>query len=241
MAELTWAMAAARWCGHAMGDPAVVQLPFTADAPWIGGTFGDALASGEWLSLVVLDAAATAGPLQAGLLLDDWTETVPVARETTGVAFNFNRPNAIAPQALLVAVAPRPAGTGHGTTSWAACTRRSISRSSARSSRTPWWADARTNAHPSAATSRCCRRFFRSSPQGRLPTTDFGVLGTEAVQHEADNVMPIAERAARVYNLTLTPRATSRWCAAGIVSKAARAVPTSSAACARKCAIRSGS
>ena len=39
-------------------------------------------------------------------MIDDWTETVPAGQETTGVAFNFNRPNAVAPQALLVAVAP---------------------------------------------------------------------------------------------------------------------------------------
>jgi hypothetical protein len=44
--------------------------------------------------------------LQAGLVIDDWTETAPADQETTGVAFNFNRPNAVAPQALLVAVAP---------------------------------------------------------------------------------------------------------------------------------------
>jgi hypothetical protein len=48
--------------------------------------------------------------LQAGLVIDDWTETVPADQETTGVAFNFNRPNAVAPQALLIAVAPELRG-----------------------------------------------------------------------------------------------------------------------------------
>jgi hypothetical protein len=110
IAEVTWAMAGTRWCGHAMADPVVVQLPFAANTPWIGGAFGNALPAGEWLSLVVLDGAASARKLQAGLLLDDWTETVPTARETTGVAFNFNRPNAKAPQALLVSVAPQTRG-----------------------------------------------------------------------------------------------------------------------------------
>ena len=57
------------------------------------------------VDLLIVGAAA-AGGLQAGLVIDDWTETVPADQETTGVAFNFNRPNAVAPQALLVAVAP---------------------------------------------------------------------------------------------------------------------------------------
>ena len=37
-------------------------------------------------------------------MLDAWTETVPASHETTGVAFHYNRPNATAPQAVLLAV-----------------------------------------------------------------------------------------------------------------------------------------
>jgi hypothetical protein len=48
---------------------------------------------------------ALAQPL-SGLLLDEWTELVPTEEETTGIAFHFNRPNAAAPQALMLAVAP---------------------------------------------------------------------------------------------------------------------------------------
>lgn len=55
---------------------------------------------------MLIVGAAAAGGLQAGIVIDDWTETAPADQETTGVAFNFNRPNAVAPQALLVAVAP---------------------------------------------------------------------------------------------------------------------------------------
>jgi hypothetical protein len=39
-------------------------------------------------------------------MLDDWTETIPAEREITGVAIHVNRPNAVAPHAVLVAVAP---------------------------------------------------------------------------------------------------------------------------------------
>jgi hypothetical protein len=106
LSNLTWAMAGTRWIGRAIGDPAVAQLPHRSGSPWIGGRFTGSLPQGEWLSLLILGAGANAAPLQAGLVIDDWTETVPVDRETTGVAFNFNRPNAVAPQAVLVAVAP---------------------------------------------------------------------------------------------------------------------------------------
>ena len=105
LADLTWAMAGAHWIDRAIGDPVVAQLPYQAGAPWIGGTFTSDLPRGEWLSLLIVGAAA-AGGLQAGIVIDDWTETAPADQETTGVAFNFNRPNAVAPQALLVAVAP---------------------------------------------------------------------------------------------------------------------------------------
>ena len=81
--------------------------------PFIGGVFGTALPPGEFLAMLALDDAALAAPLQAGLLIDEWTETVPTDREITGVAFNVNRPNATAPQAVLVAV-PATLG-GHWT------------------------------------------------------------------------------------------------------------------------------
>ena len=44
-------------------------------------------------------------------MIDEWTEVVPVEKETTGVAFHYNRPNAQAPQALLLAVAPQLRGS----------------------------------------------------------------------------------------------------------------------------------
>jgi hypothetical protein len=81
-----------------------VQLPFGADAPGIAIAIGDALPSGEYLSLLVVGADSTDRPLRCGLVIDDWTETVPADREITGIAFNCNRPNALAPHALLVAV-----------------------------------------------------------------------------------------------------------------------------------------
>jgi hypothetical protein len=110
LADLVWAGATSRWIGRPIGDPGIAQLPHRAGTPWAGSAFGAALPAGEWLSLIVVNPAAVDRPLQTGLLIDDWTETVPGDRETTGVSFNFNRPNAVAPQTVLVAVAPELRG-----------------------------------------------------------------------------------------------------------------------------------
>jgi hypothetical protein len=106
IADLAWSMAVAEWMGARMADPLVIQLPRRAGVPWIGGEFGAALPEGEWLAVVALNSAGSFSGLQCGLVLDDWTENVPAEDATTGVAFHFNRPNATAPQALLLAVPP---------------------------------------------------------------------------------------------------------------------------------------
>ena len=49
-----------------------------------------------------------------GLLVDEWTETIPNAEETTGIAFHFNRPNAEPPQTWLLALP----STQDGSWSW---------------------------------------------------------------------------------------------------------------------------
>ena len=45
------------------------------------------------------------------MLLDDWTEEIPTASETTGISFRFNQPNAAPPQTLLLAVTPEETGS----------------------------------------------------------------------------------------------------------------------------------
>jgi hypothetical protein len=88
-----------------------VQLPVASGAKWIGGVFSDTVAADDVVSIMMHNAPANlAGPM-AGLLIDEWTELVPASKETTGIAININRPNAVAPQALLLAVPPKR--TGH--------------------------------------------------------------------------------------------------------------------------------
>ena len=86
-----------RWSSSCRGRPGT---------PWIGGEFSAPLPEGEWLAVVRWATLAGFSGLQCGLVLDEWTENVPAEKATTGVAFHFNRPNATAPQALLLAVPP---------------------------------------------------------------------------------------------------------------------------------------
>jgi hypothetical protein len=90
---------------------AVAQLPHVSPDRWVGlpADGGQPLPAGK-LSLVVqkADDLDVAQPL-VGVWVDDWVEVVPSARETTGIAFQFDAPDACAPQAILLAVPPDPA------------------------------------------------------------------------------------------------------------------------------------
>jgi hypothetical protein len=87
----------------------IAQLPHLPDEPWVALRFGDEAqrpASGRLSIAMHRFAAPTAEDPWCGLWFDEWNEIVPNRRETTGVAFHFDAPNAEAPQAILVAVAP---------------------------------------------------------------------------------------------------------------------------------------
>jgi hypothetical protein len=88
----------------------VAQLPFDIDDRWVGlpSAEGKDVQAGK-LSLVVHAAAALKvdQPL-CGLLVDEWVEVVPSSKETTAIAFQFNPPDACAPQSVLLAVPPVP-------------------------------------------------------------------------------------------------------------------------------------
>jgi hypothetical protein len=46
--------------------------------------------------------------VMTGLLVDEWVEVVPNTHETTALAFQFDVPDACAPQSVLIAVPPVP-------------------------------------------------------------------------------------------------------------------------------------
>jgi hypothetical protein len=87
-----------------------VQLPVASGAKWIGGMFGDTVAAHDVVSIMMHNPPANLAAPMAGLLVDEWTELVPGTKETTGIAININRPNAVAPQAALLAIPPKQSG-----------------------------------------------------------------------------------------------------------------------------------
>jgi hypothetical protein len=116
-------------CAQALGLPLehrlkVAQLPYEEDDRWLALPFTDERPMrGGRLSLIAqfpedpppdkdlpeLLKAPLAGtePL-AGLRIDEWTETVPAATETTQIACHYRAPATQAPQAILLAVNPDP-------------------------------------------------------------------------------------------------------------------------------------
>lgn len=95
-----------------------VQLPYRTQDSWLAVEFPetDPVSSQPFnivhdtLSVVVHGDAFTPASRQSGLLIDDWTEAIPTSEETTGISFNYNQPNAMPPQALLLAVTPQVKG-----------------------------------------------------------------------------------------------------------------------------------
>ena len=83
----------------------LVQTPHRPGAAWNGRPAAAYVDGAASLVLVGADVLAPGRQL-AGLLVDELTELVPSATETTGVAFRYEPPTATAPQALLLAVPP---------------------------------------------------------------------------------------------------------------------------------------
>lgn len=88
----------------------VAQLPFAAGDRWVGlkPRANEEVQAGK-LSLIV-QGATNLDPTRPlmGVLIDEWVETVPSAKETTAIAFQYNPPDVCAPQSVLLAVPPVP-------------------------------------------------------------------------------------------------------------------------------------
>lgn len=91
-----------------------VQFPYAAGAPWMALEFPPQAKTRLENELLLYTAcyarAFASGEAQCGLLLDEWTEVIPAETETTGIAFQFDKPNAEPPQSILLVTPPQFSG-----------------------------------------------------------------------------------------------------------------------------------
>jgi hypothetical protein len=92
----------------ALGKPEpeleAMQLPFAPGDRWLGLEFPPDLAldSDRLLYTAHFTTAFDKTRRQCGLLLDEWTETLPGTSVDTGITFHHDRPNTEAPQVMLL-------------------------------------------------------------------------------------------------------------------------------------------
>lgn len=95
-----------------------VQLPYRSNDSWIAVEFPAERKPGvpfaidhDTLAITIHgDNAFNTGSVQSGIMIDEIVEMIPGKDEITGVAFNYNQPNAMPPQSLLLAVTPEEKG-----------------------------------------------------------------------------------------------------------------------------------
>ncbi|MFA5327636.1 MAG: hypothetical protein WC384_07585 [Prolixibacteraceae bacterium] len=95
-----------------------LQVPYRASDSWLAVEYPeiDPVTNESFtilhdtLSIITHGEAFLPAGKQAGILVDDWTEMMPTKEETTGITFNYNQPNAMPPQSLLLAVTPEIKG-----------------------------------------------------------------------------------------------------------------------------------
>jgi hypothetical protein len=81
-----------------------LQLPFIEGDRWLALEYPPDVDLQTDKLLYTAHFSAAFDPLarQCGLLLDEWTEILPSAQTTTGLAFHYDRPNNEAPQTMLL-------------------------------------------------------------------------------------------------------------------------------------------
>jgi len=97
-----------------------IQLPYRANDSWLAVEFPavDPVHADQPFNIVHDtpsvtfhgDTAFSTAAQQCGMLGDDWTEVIPRKKEISGIAFNYDQPNAMPPQVLLLAVTPHKKG-----------------------------------------------------------------------------------------------------------------------------------
>ncbi len=112
MHRLEMVVLLAQALGGASIEAEPLQLPHRSGDAWLATDFpaGTTL-DHDTLSFAILTPQGfDATAVQCGLVIDQWTEALPNADEVTGLTFNYNNPNSMPAQAILLAVAPQLTG-----------------------------------------------------------------------------------------------------------------------------------
>jgi len=86
----------------------IAQLPHSENDRWVGLPLrpGQGLSPSRFSLIVQSTAALDVRQPLTGLLIDEWVEVVPNTSEMTGLVFQYDQPDAAAPQCILLAVPP---------------------------------------------------------------------------------------------------------------------------------------
>ncbi len=110
LARMTRPLQHAQVLGHAETlDLRVAQVPHVAGQRWVALDLPEGTDPVDGVASLLLQSAPERLTANlCGVLVDEWTELVPSREETTGIAFQYDPPDAAAPQAILLAVPPTP-------------------------------------------------------------------------------------------------------------------------------------
>jgi hypothetical protein len=99
--------------GRPEPDLDALQLPFIAGDRWLGLEFppDQKLDQDRLLYTAHLASPFDKTVRQCGMLLDEWTETIPAADVDTGITFHHDRPNTEPPQVMLLVTPPEFLGS----------------------------------------------------------------------------------------------------------------------------------
>jgi hypothetical protein len=88
-----------------------IQLPYRNDDRWLALEYPDdpnfVVDSERLLYTAHYPLAFSKANAQCGILLDEWTEILPMGEETTGLTFHYDRPSTEPPQVMLLVTPPQ--------------------------------------------------------------------------------------------------------------------------------------
>jgi len=88
----------------------VAQLPYQPADRWVALPLkpGRPLSNSRFSLIVQAPPTVDVKLPMTGLLIDEWVEVMPNPKETTGLVFQYDQPDATPPQSILLAVPPDP-------------------------------------------------------------------------------------------------------------------------------------